>query len=441
MLRHLHGILENQQTYPADKTWDKYVIDAESALKLVLNIICKNYHANQGQKENCSAINLASNIDPGDPKIKAMLKTFDQPLEMTEKFSALERRLDIVYKQNMLTAQKVDNMQKLPLSNKTKILLVQGQISAMATEIKENIPEGKYEVTKQNLIDLETSIDKKMSEKAAKRYPFGYQPELKTMVSKEGDLNNTEMLMVISAAITFSDNIVGVVIFEILGINIKEQIPPKIFSDFIKNLATPLFQKEPESKIKQSLQYAKVYHSWNNLMNFLVNPGAINASTIIEMVRLFYFALIDIGGEKLAVTIKAKNLGFICMVPEGKLHKNSHILEKIMEFRPKLPANKTWSFDPWPKTASGWSPIMKTWAGELIPKFRTDQYVDVGMQNDAMSTFVSQKEYATTTEYGNKRSRIDYNYHVKKGDNSKNKLGSSGSSMSMWDLCTKNNLN
>ena len=162
-----------------------------------------------------------------------MLKTFDQPLEMTEKFSALERRLDIVYKQNMLTSQKVDNMQKLPLSNKTKILLVQGQISAMATEIKENIPEGKYEVTKQNLIDLETSIDKKMSEKAAKRYPFGYQPELKTMVSKEGDLNNTEMLMVISAAITFSDNIVGVVIFEILGINIKEQIPPKMFSDFI----------------------------------------------------------------------------------------------------------------------------------------------------------------------------------------------------------------
>ena len=439
MIRHLYGILDNQQTYKADKAWDKYVVDAETALTLVLNLICKNYFANQGQNENCAAINLSSAIDPEDPKIKDMIKTLDQPLEFSGKFLALERRLEVVYKQNMLTCQKVDNMQKLPLSNKNKIVGVQGQVDNITNILKNNNPEGKYEVTRQNLVDLETNMDAKMTEKAAKRYPFGHQVELKQLIAKEGDLNNTEMLMVISAAITFSDNVVGVVIFEILGINIKEPLPPKIFSDFIKNLATPLHLKEPESKIKQSLQYTKVYETWGNLMKFLVNPGSLNASSIIEQTRLFYFALKDIGADKLPVGVKTKNLGFLCMVPEGKLHKNSHILEKVMELRPKLPANKTWSFDPWPKTVSGWSQGMKNWAGELLPKFRSDLYTDVCMQNDTMSTFVSQKEYASTADYGNKRARLEITKKSQRVDQNNSHLGTSG--VSMWDLCTKNNLN
>ena len=152
---------------------------------------------------------------------------------------------------------------------------------------------------------------------------------------------------------------ISIVIFDILGFKLKEPVGGKIMSEFAKNLIYPLCCKDPELRIKQKGQFSRIYKSWDKILEFLINPGGLNASGVIEDCKIAVYALKDCCAEKLPMGIKIKGLGLACWTTETQLPTNGSILEKICELKPHLPAGLKTSFEPWPKNKVAWSQSMK----------------------------------------------------------------------------------
>ena len=93
-------------------------------------------------------------------------------------------------------------------------------------------------------------------------------------------------------------------------------------SDFAKNLAAPLARVEPQPRIRQKTQFTRVLGSWDILLNNMVNPGMMSASSLIEETRIALLALQDICAERLPLGIKIKSLAMLFMAGPQNQPKN-----------------------------------------------------------------------------------------------------------------------
>ena len=430
--RSIFGILENMVSYDETKNWSRYVSDAEICLKLVLKSVIKNYLFNQGKNLECDEITMVSPIDFQDTMIKELLSGLNNPTKMSEKLNSLEKTMALVHRQNIQIKTELETTIKKVPSN-SQILNLQHTVNGLIRKWEEKQspfnPKGGFQVNELEKIieEVGKTLDAKCKERASKKYPFGYDSNLVKVTKKDSDLTSPEILNCLVSAVENCDSIVGTVLFETLGIKMQENLTGKILSDFIKNLATPISTREPEQRFQQKQRFNRVYLAWDNILLYLINPGTLNASDVIEKCRIIYSALRDIKAERLPLGIKIKNLCMSCMVPPQNMQKNSVILEKISELKPQLPTGLTCSYDPWPRNNVTWTNSMRNWAKDTLPKFPAGQYIDINMPNDQMSTIVSQKEFCyNTIDSGNKHQAR------KIPKNNDPNIGSSG--ISIWDI-------
>ena len=330
------------------------------------------------------------------------------------------------------------------VKNQLKTLqAIQTSVARDVTILKEKHVDGSGNVTIKNLDDvvkvMENKLNTQCRERAANRYPFGCDPGLSKLAKKDTELTQSEIQNCLTAMVSFSDSIVCVVVLDIIGIQIKNPPLGRLFSDFAKNLVLPLCNEDPEGRIKQKVQFSKFFISWEKLTAHIVNPGLLNATTLIKNCRVCFYALSDICAERLPLGIKIKSLGMNCMVPQSNQQKNGHILEKLVELKPKLISKYNSSFEPWPKSGPKvtWSPTMKAWAKDQLPLGKSSQYIDINTPHDAMSTVVSQKLFAYESyDPGN---NYKNNVTIRKQNVNTQSTEHGNSGLSVWDICKYNN--
>ena len=444
--RHLFGINENIVSYPKDTQWSKYTDNGELTLKLNLKILVKTYLLNQGELAECSKITLTSNLDFNDPRIINILEGLNNPTELLGKIAAVEKNLTLLNGQMLKNASQITVMGK---DRSTKTLLntmqvVQTSLSKDVTTLKENNPKPTNMVTIKNLQDiveeLSSSLEIKCRERSQafiSKYPFGFDLTLEKLVNKDSDLTKQELQVIFKAVISYSDANVATVLLDILGINLKNPNIGKSMSDFAKSLAFPLSKVDAEARIRQKGQFARVVGSWDIILEYLINPGMLNATSIIEQTRISVYSLTDICAEGLPIGIKMKSLGMLFMAGQQNYPKNGHVLEKIFELRPQIPSRRTASYEPWPKNKFNWTNVMKNWAKDVIPIGKPIFFVDINTPHDLMSTITSQKEFAYNSENGNtlkdNTQKLNSNRTINKTKN--NHSGNSG--LSVWDICQR----
>jgi hypothetical protein len=319
---------------------------------------------------------------------------------MAEKFQAMEKKLELLYSQISKNTGGLKNISKDTANNSVlkTVQLVQNNIARDVQILKDAGPNTGPQVTIKNLQDvveeLEKSMDKNCIERASAKYPFGYDSTLEKLARKDTDLTQSEIQQCIQAGVSFADPIVSLVIFEILGVKLNEVNSGKLMSEFAKNLVAPLCTRDPQLRMKQKGQFMRIHKSWDKIMEFMINPGGLNASDIINDCKIAVCALKDGCAEKLPVGIKIRGLGLSCLTTPNMTPRNGSILEKIYELRPKIPTQLNVSFDPWPKTKMAWSNTMKNWAKDPLPTLRSLKFIDIGNPQDHMTTPTGQKEFA-----------------------------------------------
>ena len=445
--RHLFGINENIVSYPKDTHWSKYTDNGGLTLKLNLKILVKTYLLNQGLLEECSKITLTSNLDFNDPRIINILEGLNNPTELTGKIHCLEKNLTLLNGQMLKNSTQIATMGK---DRSTKTLLntmqvIQASLAKDITALKDNNPKTANMVSIKNLQDIVEELNgslelkcKERSKSFISKYPFGFDLTLEKLVNKDSDLSKQELQIIFKAVISYSDAIVATVLLDIIGINLKNPNTGKLMSEFAKNLAFPLLKVDAEARIRQRGQFARLVGSWDLILKYLINPGMLNATSIIEETRISMYSLTDMCAEGLPIGTKMKSLGMLFMAGQQNYPKNGHVLEKIFELRPQIPSRKTASFEPWPKNKFNWSNIMKNWAKDIIPMGKPAYFVDINTPHDLMSTNTSQKEFAYNLENGNipkdSTQRLNSNRILNKTKN--NQTGNSG--LSVWDICQRN---
>ena len=443
--RHLFGILENTISYPKDAQWSKYTGNAELTLKLNLKSLLKTYYLNQGQLKECEKITLTSNLDFEDPKVVNLLKCLNNPTEVLGKVTSIEKSVMLLNGQILKNTSLINNVAKdtanKPILN--AIQLAQLKMVKDIENLKENQTGPNTFVTIKDLQDIVEELAISMEAKCVGRvkpvpakYPFGYDLSLEKIVKGEGDCSKEEIQLCLKAGISFADPIVATVVLDVMGIDLENPSQGKLMSDFAKNLATPLAGIEPEARIRQKTQFTRVVAAWDTLLNNLVNPGMLSASSLIEESRIALYALQDIAAERLPIGAKVKSLGMLFMAGQQNQPKNDHVLQKIYELRPRLPSKLSTSFEPWPKNKFTWSDRMKTWSKDNIPVGKPVRFVDICTSHDCLSTVACQKDYPYTTVLGKKikPQRLNAN----RNDIKPNNTPSGHSGLSVWDICQRN---
>jgi hypothetical protein len=454
--RHLFGILENTISYQKDSLWSKYTNKAELTLKLNLKVLLKTYYLNQGQLEECSKVTLTSILDFEDPKIVSLLEGLDNPSEIGGKISQLEKNVTLLNGQilrntNLIThvAKDKNNVSTKPILN--AIQLAQMKMVKDIESLKENQvnPKENHDglntfVTIKDLQDiveeLNISIEAKLlkgQKTSTDMYPFGYDPSLSKLVKKDADLTKEEIQLACKACISFGDPVVAAVLLDVLGINLTNPDPCKNLSDFAKNLVTPLAVQEPEPRIKQKVQFARALGSWDILLNNLVNPGMMSASSLMEETRITLLALQDICAEKLAFGTKVKSIGMLFTAGSQNQPNNDHVLQRIYELRPNLPSKNAASFKPWPKDKFTWSTGMKNWSKDKMPVGKPTVFVDINSPNDKqLTTAAFQKDFAYTSVSGNNKNHQKFN--TKRNDTKPRANPTGHSGLSVLEICQRN---
>jgi hypothetical protein len=446
--RHVFGINENTiSTYQKDTPWSKYTANGELTLKLNLKILIKTYLLNQGSLEECEKITLTSILDFEDPKIKSILEGLNNPTGNLGKITALEKNLVLLNSQilkntNQIVSVSKDKMVK-PLLN--SIQAAQAKITREITVLKETNPEPANMVSIKNLQDIVEELSHSLENKCLERskafiskYPFGYDLTLGKLVKKESDLGKEEIQLCLRAAISYSDPIVAMTVLDILGINLKNPNTGKLMSEFAKNVAFPLSTVDAEARIRQKGQFSRVVESWDLILKNLINPGMINATSLLEQSRIAFYSLKDVSAERLPTGIKIKSLGMLFMAGTQNYPKNGHVLEKIFELRPQIPSRNNASYEPWPKNKFNWTNVMKNWAKDVIPLGKPAYFVDINAPHDIMSTATSQKEFAYNAENGTFYKNSTQKLNSDRTDNN-TKNGNTGySGLSVWDICNRN---
>ena len=124
------------------------------------------------------------------------------------------------------------------------------------------------------------------------------------------------------------------------------------------------------------------------------------------------------------------------MAGPQNLPKNDHVLQKVFELRPQLPAKFASSFKPWPKDRFSWTTSMKNWSKDTIPLGKPMMFVDINQPHDKLTTNACQKDFAYTTAPGNNKNHQKLN--ARKYD-SKQKINPTGNSgLSVWEICQRN---
>jgi hypothetical protein len=441
--QHLCGKLESMISYHKDKPWKRYIADAEITLKLNLKMIEKIYYFNQGLDKQCTSVTLTSPIDFEGVKIKNMLEGLQNPTNMTQKFSGMEKKLELLYSQISKNTNGIKTMAK-EAANKPTIKTVQAAQDVLAKDLrdlKENRPDLGPQVTIKNLQDiveeLEKSLEKNCIDRSTSKYPFGYNVNLERLARKDSDLSPAEIQECIQAAVSFADPIVAVVIFDMMGFKLKDPTGGKIMSEFSKNLVVPLCLKDPEQRIKQKSQFHRIMNSWDKILGNLINPGAICASGIIEECKIAFRACKDGCMDKHPVGIRIKGLGLSCLGLESQLPPNGAVLEKIFELKPQLLTSLKASYEPWPKNRASWSQAMRNWYKDQLPLGKPLRYVDIANPLDYITTPNGQKEFA----YQNGNKYLQTKYPKTKFENKEIKPKSGVTGINIWEICRKNSVN
>ena len=443
--RHLFGILENTVSYQKDIPWSKYVENAELTLKLNLKILIKTYYLNQGQLEKCSEITLTSNLDVKDPRVVELLAGINNPTGNQGKIAALEKNMILLNGQILRNSNLIANASKdksaKPILN--AIQLAQLKMVKDIDVLKESLQGNNNYVTIKDVQDIVEELTVTMEAKCSQRskntsdnYPTGHDFSLDKIVKKNSDLAIDDIKICIKASITFSDPIVATVILDILGIDMDNPNTGKLMSDFAKNLASPLSAVQPEARMRQKTQFARVVNSWEVLLNNIVNPGMISASSVIEEARIAFYALKDICAERLPIGVKIKSLGMLFMAGIQNQPKNDHVLQKIFELRPQLPSKLAFSFEQWPKNRFNWSNGMKNWSKENVPLGKPFQFVDINLTQDNLTTLACQKDFGYNSYLGNNKKTQKLNTRKSETKPKVNPTGHSG--LSVWDICQRN---
>ena len=443
--RHLFGILENAISYPKDAHWSKYTGNAELTLKLNLKSLLKTYFLNQGQYEECHKITLTSTLDFEDPKVVTLLKGLNNPTETVGKLSAIEKSLkllngEILKNTNLINNGAKDRLNK-PILN--AIQLAQLKMVKDIETLKENQTGLNTYVTIKDLQDIVEELAVSMEAKCVGRvrpvpakYPFAYDLSLANIVKGEADCTKEEIQLCLKAGISFADPIVATCVLDVMGIDLENPNPSKPLSDFAKNLASPLAIIAPEARIRQKTQFTRVVAAWDTILNNLVNPGMLSASSVIEETRIALYALQDIAAERLPIGTKIKSLGMLFMAGQQNQPKNDHVLQRIYELRPRLPSKLSTSFEPWPKNKFTWSDRMKNWSKDSIPVGKPVKFVDIATSHDCLSTVACKNDFPYTTVLGNKNKTQRLN--AKRNDIKPKNTSSGHSGLSVWDICQRN---
>jgi hypothetical protein len=430
MLRHVYGLMKNQLYYTTEKPWDKFVQDAGLSVGLLLKLTAKNYARINGNIEDCDAITMASSLDYNDEVVKSLLGPLTNSNDLRGKITNLEQRLELINTQGIENMTRVEDMSKFFSKNSkfASMQMVTGTLSKEMNEMQEFRSKGENEFLSISKKFDQINLTPK-SDKVPTNYPFAWQPKLNQLCIKPGELDSTEIMGGIAGAITYGDPIVGLVIFETLGLKLDDSLAGKTISDFVKSIVAPLVIKNPELRIQQKLQFTRVYSSWDKILQNIINPGSLCATTVIEESRVCLVALADISADKLPVGVKMKSLGMNCMVRDQNQQRNTYILEKIMELKPASITKINFSYNPWPRNNEQWSPTMMNWSKGKLPKLKSASYTDIDLPSDLMSTVVSRKEFPYfASDNGNSVKGPK----MKKLSKNQNVTGSSGHTV--WDF-------
>jgi hypothetical protein len=385
-------IQDNQQSYDSSGTWSQFMNDFQNAQEFLLKDTLKNYYESRGLTQQANTIQVDSVLDYNDEKIISLLglKTLREDNEklhdlIDQKVASLAKKL---------SDENYDNSQLKALEKTVDLKLVHLHQVIKNDMLLKETAQPKIGVEKDEVIRLIKEARVLFKEDSRKMitacFPNGYDTDLQDIIQKKGNLTITEILKSRAAILKYSSQVVTSTLTQILNYGgDQDQLSLESESEFLKFFLIPLSTQSPDGRYGHNIIMTGIQTAWSELMSYLISPGNLSSIIIILKCRTMFYGCEDIGGTNFAFTEKLKNLCLEVSVANSEQIKNLPVVIELQQLVPKY-MSEYWSYKPISNPNYAGKTV-KQWGSLRLGRQMNKCYVDVGLENDLLSTYKSRQ--------------------------------------------------
>jgi hypothetical protein len=380
-------MMTTQKEYKSNKPWTQYICDYQECQDKLIKATLRNFWQSRGMKAKAEKIHVDKDLDHNEEKVKSLLSTNSDNTEARIMAKVEARFKTMVTKEKM--HEHYNGFKAFEQSVDHKLNIIHNSLKEEMDKMKlENPIQLEDTVDREEILRLieESRVSVLTTAKAmdTKRFPKGYDHELEEIASKIGNLTKIEIQKARAAIFKFGSESGTAILTQILGYGgDKEELNIHDESVFLKSYIKPLITEDPTGRYAQHLLLDNIKTAWAHLMGYLVSPGMLNCTEIVQYGKTIFYSLCDLKAENLQFFKNVKVLIELVKVPQNNQLTN---LQTIRAIEKLVPINNCsrWSYNPI-INQSELTKTMQTFVNLKLNRLIQIGYIDCGVTGDTLS--------------------------------------------------------